>query len=294
MSNLIPTPRADKNGKVVIRHVKHNSARSAKLIPAPFAEKATVIESPATPKAGNFITRWQDRRQRRKATEALIEALFVNKSDIYGGVSAAGIIKVSDDLLSTEEVRLATDVARLVTRSGVASDDVERDRKHIIWSIRRPMERVERIGMQVRAVHAHKDWLEEHPGEAWKLNHTIETLLELGMVSNGGNDGIDHLNEYMAAATHIREDSHGIYYIWRKDYLQAVVRHPDQIENIVTYIKAREGFKEEGFDDFLSAASKHPDKMDRMLDYMRERDDFDEAGFEQYLNTATPLAGGAL
>lgn len=301
MSKLIPTPIVDKNGVPSVRYKKSVDSSPNVNLPAPHM-KALDADSPqesATAETGtransNIITRWQDRRRRRKAIESVMGALYLSRSDVYAGYSPQSLTTALDGLLSTEEIILAAGLAKLVTRNGVPSKAADADRKSIIWSLRKTLD-PQRNSIEVRALHAHADWLRDHPGEADKLRKTIENLIELDMVSNGGREGIEPLDEYMASSLRLEsDDGSGIFYIWRKDYFNAAARYPGKLDNIIPYIVSQRGFKEDGFDDYMSAAAKHPDQTDRMLDYIEERGTFSEEGFENYINAAAPLAEGAL
>lgn len=188
---------------------------------------------------------------------------------------------------------MARDLAQLVNRGDVPPKSADADNKRVLWLLREQAD-ANNTSIRVRAFHAHRDWLEAHPGEADKLLTTVDELIDLNMIRDDGANGIDHLDGYMAGILNPAYEEYGLLRIWRKDYLRAVVRHPEQINNIVSYFQARQGFKEDGFEDYLRAAGKHPDKVDRMADFIKERGRFDEDGFEEYLNAATPLADGAL
>jgi len=303
MSNLIPTPRADKNGKVVTRHIKNQATGAVPVsIPAPQAAKRPMgyfgkegrraATASKTEKGGS--AKFFARRKRKRAITALVDTLFPNKSDVIWGASANTVRRAAENTLTTEEILMARDLAQLVNRSGVSRESAADDTKRLIWSLLREQADVDLTRIRVRVFHSHRDWLEEHPGEANKLFNAVEKLIELDMISDNGANGINYLDEYMAGINHPSFENYDIIYIWRKDYLNAVVRHPDKIDNIVSYFKIQHGFKEDGFEDFLRSATNHPEEIDRMTDYMGERGGFDEDGFEEYLNAATPLADGAL
>lgn len=310
MSNLIPTPIVDKNGVASTRNKKPVRHSDASGIPSPTltmkAMSSGVAEGAKDEgvSGGNFFTRWQDRRRQKKADEVaaveraaaievLIGELFLGSGEQFGGTIPELVAQSVERTLSTEEIRMAIDLVQLVTRDGIAAEDARSDRMSMVWTLRSSMQE-KHCGVRVRALTAHADWLKSHPGETEKLRKTISNLAGMDMIANGGNDGIEHLNEYMAASMHPAYDSFKIIAIWRKDFMAAAVRHPDRLDDIVAYFRAGNGFKEEGFEEFLSAVAKRPDKVEKMKEYMMARGTFDEDGFEQYVNAAAPLAEGAL
>lgn len=310
MSNLIPTPIVDKNGVASTRHKKQVTHADASSIPAPrLSMEVTSDDASASGSGeasnGNFFTRWQDKRRQKKAAEAdavlrkqltddLLRITDAGNMPSYAGINVADTVRNSlETNLSTEDIHLAVELAKLFTRDEVSKEDAVRDCRNLAYTLE-PSIVNKGIDIQVRAMSAHTDWLRDHPGEANRLRTTIHDLVQLDMVPNGGNDGIQNLDGYMAAALYNERDSHGIYAIWRKDYMNAAAQYPDRIDDVVTYIRARQGFVEEGFEDFMSAAAKHPERVEKMRDYMAERGTFDEEGFEQYDDTALPLADGAL
>ena len=304
MSNLIPTPIVDKNGVPSIRHKKPVAAPALRSFPAPNAQSPYLkAMNTGNPKGEdislederanrNFLTKWLNKRRRQKATDELIGLLYKDGEFLIGGTTRESIAESLGKNLSIFEVELAANLAQLVTRDSVPSNAADRDRKEMVWSLTDSYRK--NNDFKIRAFYAHSKWMEEHPGEVGKLRTTVQELIAHDLLENGGRDGVQHLEEYMAACMHPAYEESWMYFIYRKDYLQSVVRHPDQIDHIAAYIKGGQGFKEEGFEDFLSAATRHPDKTDDMIDYMQRLGVLDEDGFEQYVNAATPLADGTL
>lgn len=265
MSNLIPTPRSDKNGRIVIRHVKQSENRASDKMPAPALGPRVIKFDVSSERIGvgakeiasirNPISRWQHKRERAKNIESLVNASPLKNSDDRLEYSNR-----IEETLTSDEVKLALAVTRTVTRSDVPNEIVDKDRTAVIQAI--DSLTFEISGDRVRALHANMDWLRSNPGEAWKINRLTNTLREYDIDAAGDNGKIPNLDAYLEAQLS------PLYENVRRDY--------------------------ETHSDFLIGVATRPDKLDQLAAYVMERGFFDEDGFEQYLNTTTPLAEGSL
>lgn len=269
MSNLTPTPRMDKNGTIVVRHMKPQSTPAPSSLPSPtLAPMVTKIdvsgERESSPRAAsregsNPIARWVNERQRTKITDRLVGELFDHGREVHRYTNRSFFTDAVWNALSMEEVKLALAVTSTVTRSEVPEEIADRDRTAVINAIE-PVISDGRSGERVRSLHTHMDWLKSRPGEAWKLNKVSDTLRQYRIEHTDSGGMIQHIDAYVRASLH------------------------PMFLSILPSLRM----------DFLISATKHPEAIDQLATYVKERETVDEAGFAQYLSTAAPLAGGTL
>lgn len=268
MSGLIPTPRADKNGKVVTRHLKQKatSVSKALLSTVPMIGNAqkekeqlsfghvgrieeAAIRNPLSRKVHQF--------NRDKSIRTLAQILFSSDHEVHRFSSEDLFRKDIGYVLSAPEIEEALSLTKVLTRGEVSDALANKDRSAIVEATLRPSSD-KNCGRRISRLNAQVEWLEAHPGEASKV---VTVLDALGYTSED-DSLIDNLDALVAVADH--------EFLHEDDYPQEMKRA------------------------YLLAAAEHPEQADRISDYVLARNGFDEAGFRNYMNTAVPLAGGAL
>lgn len=269
MSRLIPTPRADKNGKVVTRHLKQKatSVSKALLNAVPMAgakqkEKEQLsfghigrVEEAAI---RNPLSRKVHKFNRDKSISMMAQILFSSDHEVHRFSSEELFRKDIGYVLSSQEIEEALSLTMALTRDGVPDALANKDRSAIVEATLRPASD-KNCGRRVSRLNAHVEWLEAHPGAAGEV---VTVLDAMGYAPEEADDLIDNLDALVAVADH--------------DFLHDE-EYPQEMKRA-----------------YLLAASQHPEHANRISDYVVARNGFDEEGFREYMDVAVPLAGGAL
>jgi hypothetical protein len=270
MSNLIPTPRADKNGKVVTRHLKQSATSVSKallsavpMVGAKKLEKEQLsfghvgrIEEAAI---RNPLSRKVHKFNRDKSIRMMAQLIFGHGREVYSYTNEELFRKDIGYVLSAPEIEEALNLTMVLTRDAVPDVLADRDRVAIIEATLRPVSD-KNCGRRISRLNDHIEWLKTHPGEAGE----VVTVLDALGYENPEDDGfIGNLDALVAVADH--------------DFLHDEEDYPQEMKRA-----------------YLLAASQSPQHADRISEYVLTRNGFDEVGFREYMNTAVPLAGGAL
>lgn len=277
MSKLIPTPRADKNGKVVTRHLKQNATSVSKAllsaVPIVSAKKLKLekeqlafghvgrIEEAAI---RNPLSRTIHKFNRDKSISMLAQVLFgsylpfSSDRELHRYSNEDLFRKDVGYVLSAQEVEEALNLTNVLTRDEVPDVLAAKDRAAIVGAILRPASD-KNCGRRVSCLNANVAWLEAHPG---KVGEFVIVSDAMGYEQTENDGLIDNLDALMAVADHA--------FLHDEDYPQEMKRA------------------------YLLAAAQNPEQADRISDYVLARNGFDEEGFREYMNAGTPLAGGAL
>jgi hypothetical protein len=276
MSNLTPTPRADKNGKVVTRHLKQRATSVSKallsavpMVGAKQLEKNQLsfghvgrIEEAAI---RNPLSRTMHKFNRDKSIRMMAQILFSSDlpfssdQEIHRYSSEELFRKDVGYVLSAQEVEEALNLTMVLTRDEVPDALSAKDRVAIVEATLRPASD-KNCGRRISRLNAQVEWLEAHPGEAGKV---VTVLDIMGYEYLEADSPIGNLDALVAVADHA--------------FLHDEEEYPQEMKRA-----------------YLLAAAQNPDQEDQIREYVLARNGFDEAGFHEYLNVATPLAGGAL
>lgn len=117
-------------------------------------------------------------------------------------------------------------------------------------------------GGRINLVHSHMDWLRGKPGRAGELSKMIDYLIASDIIDPQKDEHVPSFESFLEAVDHPLFKNFEIRDKWRKDYLRAVSKYPNDVDTIANFIVDRQGF--------------------------------DAGAFEQYKAIDSPLAEGAL
>jgi hypothetical protein len=242
--NLIPTPRTDKNGVTVVRHLKPDASGAS-----PDASK----KSFPAPGSHTFAEASQERLEER---QQLRDQIFELAQDPEGqGPNRPDkLTKTLSVIHDSDYLQRALEVAHAINDSNSDTGNYG----HEWWNFaeglrkRKPIEAAHRNLELIRKA-------DRISNGYWAIVELHKNLSSrLSTTEAGGVDRMD--NHLFAYNTVVKHPGFGDARDWEKyadDYAPLVMKYPDHCEQLCAYLEERGGpanFREEGFAEYLETS----------------------------------------